>query len=116
MEKKIRINFITLFLLFCTVYMGINATLNITKIVSYNLKINQLEESYNKALTKKIFLISEIDGYKSHKKYEEFARNNMGYAAPDEIRLNLIPQKEIKEKRFSLQKIFNGTFDENQQI
>ena len=40
----------------------------------------------------------------------------MGYAAPDEIRLNLIPQKEIKEKRFSLQKIFNGTFDENQQI
>ncbi len=116
MKKKIRINFITLFLLFCTVYMGINATLNITKIVSYNIKINQLEELHDKALTRKKLLTSEIEGYKSHKKYEEFARNHLGYVGDKEIKLNLIPQKEIKEKKFSLRKFFNGPFETNRQV
>ena len=82
--------------------MGVNATLNVTKIVNYNMKIEQLKKLQATAYTKKTVLISEIEGYNSHKKYEEFARNNLGYAAPDEIKLILIPNNDIPPKKLQM--------------
>ena len=48
-------------------------------------------------------LNSEIKGYESHKKYEPFARNYLGYAAPDEIKIILVEDKTPPQpKRYGM--------------
>lgn len=90
MKRKIRINFLTLFLLFGVIYMGLNATMNLTKLVSYNIKLKKLEKLYNNALIQKTKLTSELEEYNSQKKYDDLARKYLGYTDPNTIKIILI--------------------------
>ena len=99
MRKLTRGNFLTLFLFFSVVYMGINATLNVTKCVSYRIKLAQLQALHNDALMKKQALISEFEGYSSQKKYEYFARNYLRYAGKNEIKVVLIKNEPTPQPR-----------------
>lgn len=83
--------------------MGINATLNVTKCISYKIKLAQLQALHNDALSRKARLNSEIEGYESHKQYIAFARNYLGYAAPDEIKIVLVEDKNPHQpKRYGM--------------
>lgn len=101
--KKIRVkklNFLTLFLLLGVIYMSVSAVINITKFISYRIKIAQLQSLQNKAALEQKSLKAEIDGYKSGKKYDDFARNNLGYADPNSIVVKLIKNKKPEPKKF----------------
>ena len=102
--KKIRVTklkFQTLFLLFCVIYMSVNVIINVTKCVSYRIKIAQIQTLHNKAQTKKEFLKKEINGYESGKKYEDFARNYLGYAEPNSIVVKLIDNPKPEPRYFA---------------
>lgn len=95
--KKFRkINLLTLFLVFCTAYMGFNATFNVMKCVDYQIKLGQLHKLQNGALAKNNQLSSEIDSYTSSKKYEEYGRNYMGYAGRNEIKIVLVEKNNLQ--------------------
>lgn len=98
MKRKIRINFMTLFLLFGTVFMGVSAVMNVAKCISYSVKTYQLKEMYNNALVKNEKLKSEIESYKSQDKYINFAINYLGYAPPNSIKVVLVKNSEPSAK------------------
>ena len=89
-KNKKKLNFLTLFLITCFTYMSIQATFNIIKIIDYKIKLVKLQALHNNALYKKNKLLSEIESFNSQKKYEEYARNYLGYAEPNEIKMILI--------------------------
>ena len=83
-------SFLTLFMLFGTLYLGVSASFNIMKCVNYKIKLSELQTLYNEAKIEKANLQAEIDSYSSPEANEKFLRNNLKYAAGDEIELNLV--------------------------
>ena len=98
----------TLFLLFCTVYMGINATLNVTKCISYNIKIAKLQKLNAIAQQKKLQLESEIESYKFEDKYKYFATRYLGYVDPNTIKVILVKNSSRPEQDEDLKPKFES--------
>ena len=96
-RKRPHFSSLTIVLLFFTLFIGISATYNVVKLVSYQDKLSKLTVAYNDAKIHKNKLCAELDSYKSSDAYEAFLRNNFGMAKPDEIRVDLIEAEDHQD-------------------
>lgn len=92
-QKNYYYSFLTVFLLFFTIYLSIVAVYNVSKLISYNKKLIKLEAAFKEAKETHNLLKAEIEGFHSPEAYEAFLRNHLKYAAPDEILVIIVPNK-----------------------
>ena len=92
-QKNYYYSFLTVFLLICTIYLGITAFYNVVKLINYNTKLIKLEAELKKTADTQKLLKAEIEGFKSPEAYEAFLRNHLKYAAPDEILVIIVPKE-----------------------
>jgi len=85
-------SFLTVVLLFCLVQMTCSAVLNISKVISYQRKIQVMEATKNQVEKKRNQLKTEIDNFSSSSSWEALARNNLKMAGNNEI-LVIIDEK-----------------------
>lgn len=93
-QKNYYYSFLTLFLLFFTIYFSIVVIYNVIKIISYHDKRIKLEAVLEETKETKKLLNAEIESFKSAEANEAFLRNNLKYAAPDEILVIIVPAKK----------------------
>ena len=93
-QKNYYYSFLTVFLLFFTIYLSVVAVYNVFKLISYNKKLIQLEASFKEAKETRDLIKAEIEGFQSPEAYEAFLRNHLKYAAPDEILVIIVPAKK----------------------
>lgn len=67
-NRRKRINLLTVFLLSGIIYMSINASLNIVKIISYKIKLAEIQRLHEEAMQSHKNMLSEIDYLKSESK------------------------------------------------
>lgn len=87
-------SFLTVVLLFCLLQITCSAVLNISKVISYQQKIQVMKNSKNQVLKKNAQLKSEISNFSSSS-WESIARNNLKMSGDNEI-LILIDDKIVE--------------------
>lgn len=87
-------SFLTIILLFCLVQITISAVLNISKIVSYKAKINQITKTRDEALALNDQLNDNIKHFSNLNGLEAIARNNLKMSGEDEVLVIINTQKE----------------------
>lgn len=94
-NKKINFyyTFLTVFLLFSTIYLSVIVLYNISKLISYRQKLTKLETTHNEAIKIQNRLNAEIESFKSPEIYEAFLRNHLKYAAKYDILIIIVPEK-----------------------
>ena len=78
-------SFLTIVLFFCLIQITFSAVLNISKVISYNQKIQIMNDTKNKVLQRNNQLKTEITNFSTSSSWEAIARNNLKLAGNDEI-------------------------------
>ena len=97
-------SFLTVILLLCLIQITISAVLNISKIISYNKKIDDYIKTRDAAQALKMQLNDSIKDFSNAAGMEAIARNNLKMSSEDEVLVIInTPKEEPKEdkpKRF----------------
>ncbi len=101
-------SFLTVVLLLCLVQISGAAVLNISKLVSYQAKIAQLQENKKIAEQRNKQLKEDISNFSAAASLEAIARNNLKMASDDEV-LVIINSKP-KEEEAALARVGNRPF------
>ena len=80
-------SFLTLLLITGIIYMSASAFYYTVKAISFHMKISDIKELNQELSLAQQILLSDIERYESEEKCEAFLRNNLKYAAPDEIEI-----------------------------
>ncbi len=93
-------SFLTIVLLLCLVQITCGAVLNISKLISYQSKISQLQKTKDKAELRNKQLKEDIADFSAASSLEAIARNNLKMAGDDEVLviINTKPKDENEEK------------------
>lgn len=98
-QKKFYYSFLTLVLIFCLAQVGYSAIKNISKLVSYKVKIGALEKTLHEAEKYNDNLKKEIKVFSAAPNLEGIARNTLKMAEPDEVLVIInTPKQEGKKK------------------
>jgi len=93
-------SFLTLVLLFCLIQIGFGAILNISKTISYRVKISTLTKIRDSAEHRNQDLKQDIKLFSATSSLEGIARNNLKMAGEDEVLVIINqPQPEVKKKK-----------------
>jgi cell division protein FtsB len=87
-------SFLTIILLLCLIQITISAVLNVSKIVSYKAKINQITKTRDEALALNDQLNDNIKHFSNLTGLEAIARNNLKMSGEDEVLVIINTQKE----------------------
>lgn len=89
----------TLVLVLCLVQISWSAVLNISKLISYQSKIAQLQKTKDIAEKRNRQLKDDISSFSAASSLEAIARNNLKMAGDDEVLviINANPKEEIVE-------------------
>ncbi len=98
-------SFLTIVLLLCLVQITCGAVLNISKLVSYQTKIAQLQKTKDLAEKRNKQLKEDISNFSAATSLEAIARNNLKMAGDDEV-LVIINSKPKEEEIVSQNKDF----------
>ena len=81
----------------CLIQISCGAVLNISKLISYQAKINQLQQTLDIAKQRNTQLKDDIAGFSATSSLESIARNNLKMAGDDEVLviINSHPKEEI---------------------
>lgn len=90
-------SFLTIVLLLCLIQITWGAVLNISKLVSYQAKIAQLQNNKEIAEQRNRQLKEDISNFSASASLEAIARNNLKMATDDEV-LVLINSKPKEEE------------------
>lgn len=85
-------SFLTVVLLFCLLQITCSAILNISKVISYQQKIQVMKNTKKQVLKRNNQLKTEINNFSTSSSWESIARNNLKMAGDNEI-LILIDEK-----------------------
>ncbi len=90
-------SFLTIVLLLCLVQITCGAVLNISKLISYQSKIAQLQKNKDIAEQRNKQLKDDISSFSATASLEAIARNNLKMAGDDEVLviINSKPKEEI---------------------
>lgn len=105
-------SFLTIVLLLCLIQITCGAVLNISKLVSYQGKISQLQKTKNLAEQRNKQLKDDIAGFSAASSLEAIARNNLKMAGDDEVLviINSKPKEVIEDSSNKFKVNFkNGT-------
>ena len=91
-------SFLTLVLILCLILMGYSAIRNISKLVSYKVKINTLNKTLNEAQMRNKELKQGIKTYSATQNLEGIARNNLKMAGEDEVLIIINNQSDKNNK------------------
>ncbi len=98
-------SFLTIVLLLCLVQITCGAVLNISKLISYQSKIAQLQKTKDKAELRNKQLKEDIADFSAASSLEAIARNNLKMAGDDEV-LVIINTKPKEEEEIQQNKGF----------
>ena len=90
-------SFLTVVLLLCLIQISCGAVLNISKLVSYQAKIAQLQKTKDLAEQRNKQLKDDISSFSAASSLEAIARNNLKMAGDDEVLviINSNPKEDI---------------------
>ncbi len=93
-------SFLTIVLLLCLVQITCGAVLNISKLISYQSKIVQLQKTKDSAEKRNKQLKEDISDFSAASSLEAIARNNLKMAGDDEVLviINTKPKTEDPQK------------------
>ena len=98
-HRKFYYSFLTIVLIFCLVQIGYSAIKNISKLVSYKMKIGTLKKTLNEAEKHNKELKEEIKVFSAAPNLEGIARNTLKMAEDDEVLIIINqPKQEGKKK------------------
>lgn len=98
-------SFLTIVLLLCLVQITCGAVLNISKLVSYQTKIAQLQKTKDLAEKRNKQLKEDISNFSAATSLEAIARNNLKMAGDDEV-LVIINSKPKEDENIQKNKDF----------
>lgn len=92
-------SFLTVVLLLCLIQISCGAVLNISKLISYQAKIAQLQKTKDLAEQRNKQLKDDISSFSAASSLEAIARNNLKMAGDDEVLviINSNPKDDITE-------------------
>ena len=93
-------SFLTIVLLLCLVQITCGAVLNISKLVSYQTKVAQLQKTKDNAEKRNRQLKEDISSFSATSSLEAIARNNLKMAGNDEVLviINSKPKEEPEQQ------------------
>lgn len=98
-HRKFYYSFLTLVLIFCLAQIGYSAIKNISKLISYKIKIGVLKKTLNEAEKYNKNLKEEIKVFSAAPNLEGIARNTLKMAEDDEVLIIINqPKQEGKKK------------------
>ena len=98
-HRKFYYSFLTLVLIFCLAQVSYGAIKNISKLVSYKMKIGTLKKTLNEAEKYNKDLKEEIKVFSAAPNLEGIARNTLKMAEDDEVLIIINqPKQEGKKK------------------
>ncbi len=106
-------SFLTIVLILCVCQIGYSALLNISKNVLYQAKIMKSKELLAGAQERNQELKKEIEGFKSFKKVESIARNNLKMAAKNEVLVIISEPEQILDTPETLREKMVYYFTQN---
>lgn len=92
-------SFLTVVLLFCLIQITFSAVLNISKVISYQRKIQVMKNTKKQVIKKNNQLKTEINNFSSSSSWESIARNNLKMAGDNEILVLIDEKLEETEKK-----------------
>ena len=95
-------SFLTIVLLLCLIQITCGAVLNISKLVSYQTKIAQLQKTKDNAEKRNRQLKEDISSFSTASSLEAIARNNLKMAGNDEV-LVIINSKPKEDEELKQQ-------------
>lgn len=95
-------SFLTIVLLLCLIQITCGAVLNISKLVSYQTKIAQLQKTKDNAEKRNRQLKEDISSFSTASSLEAIARNNLKMAGNDEV-LVIINSKPKEDEELQQQ-------------
>lgn len=91
-------SFLTFVLIICLVQIFGSAVLNISKLVSYQAKIAQLQENKDVAEMRNKQLKEDISSFSAAASLEAIARNNLKMASDDEVLVIINSKPKAEEE------------------
>lgn len=90
-------SFLTVVLLLCLIQISCGAVLNISKLISYQAKITQLQKTKDLAEQRNKQLKDDISSFSAASSLEAIARNNLKMAGDDEVLviINSNPKEDL---------------------
>ena len=88
-------SFLTIVLFFCLIQISFSAVLNISKVISYQQKIQVMKNTKDQVIKRNNQLKTEINNFSTSSSWEAIARNNLKMAGNDEI-LVIIDDKVVE--------------------
>ena len=96
-SKGFYYSFLTIILILCLIQIAISAVLNVSKVISYKSKINQIQRTRDAALAMNEQLKDSINNFSNVAGLEAIARNNLKMSSSDEV-LVIINSKNDEEE------------------
>lgn len=103
-SKGFYYSFLTIILILCLVQITISAVLNVSKVISYNAKIEQMTKTRDAAFALNEQLKDNINNFSQVAGLEAIARNNLKMSSDDEVLVIISSTKEneVKEEKTGL--------------
>lgn len=99
-SKGFYYSFLTIILILCLIQITISAILNVSKVISYKAKIEQITKTRDAALALNEQLKDNINNFSQVAGLEAIARNNLKMSSEDEVLVIISSSKEEnKEER-----------------
>ena len=98
-------SFLTVILLLCLVQIAVSAVLNVSKIISYQVKIVQIKKTKDAALALNDQLKDSIKNFSNVAGLEAIARNNLKMSGEDEV-LVIINSNKDEKKADKIDKLY----------
>jgi len=96
-SKGFYYSFLTIILILCLIQIAISAVLNVSKVISYKSKINQIQRTRDAALAMNEQLKDSINNFSNVAGLEAIARNNLKMSSRDEVLVIINSKEDIGE-------------------
>lgn len=112
-KKKVKKNssrgfyysFLTVILILCLIQIAISAVLNVSKVISYRAKIEQITKTRDAALMLNEQLKDNINNFSQVTGLEAIARNNLKMSSEDEVLVIISSTKEEENSKEKIKKL-----------
>ena len=97
-SKGFYYSFLTIILILCLIQITISAILNVSKVISYKAKIEQITKTRDAALALNEQLKDNINNFSQVAGLEAIARNNLKMSSSDEVLVIISSSKDEENK------------------